>query len=396
MDLQSLDQELVSLQTQYESIKSHKQFEKKWQELKDYVSKLNKDISKKQTKMYKDKTAFTEGYAYHWYSASHNINKGRPGPRPTSNRAYSSREEDTESDSSVSSSFSRPPPLLPTMTHVHTNPGTRKRGYNGSHPATPHPKNHPDTTTNHTMCPPNHQRDIQRTNTLSNNPGSGQHLNHLGPLATQALQLLQVQPTDPLDPNLHCSNLGQSNAGHPPLRIIPNISLLSPSLVNAPVIPTKQSILDPHLAPSGSPNYKLSLGYKSCPIDVGSNIIYLTPHNFSQDDLELLHYGLSFCPTSQVDKYDTIKDLYLFSRKLTYKFLYDQDRICCKQDGELAESIKHFTMAEFRSFRDLILLLEENESLCSSNTGQDLVQPAPTKLPIPVRKFKPKSIKFPD
>lgn len=56
----------------------------------------------------------------------------------------------------------------------------------------------------------------------------------------------------------------------------------------------------------------------------------------------------------------TLKDLYLFSRKLTYKFIFDQDHIRSKQDKELAESIKHFTMAEFRAFRDLVLLLEEN------------------------------------
>lgn len=34
-DLQALDQELVTLQTQYDYVKSHKLFEKKWQELKE-------------------------------------------------------------------------------------------------------------------------------------------------------------------------------------------------------------------------------------------------------------------------------------------------------------------------------------------------------------------------
>lgn len=55
-----------------------------------------------------------------------------------------------------------------------------------------------------------------------------------------------------------------------------------------------------------------------------------------------LRYGLSFCPTFQLDKYDTIKDVYLFSRKLTYKFLFDHAWIRSKQDrlSELSESIR--------------------------------------------------------
>lgn len=96
-----------------------------------------------------------------------------------------------------------------------------------------------------------------------------------------------------------------------------------------------------------------------------------------------------------MDKYDTIKDLYLFCRKLTYKYLFDDQHIRFKRDKELSESIKHFTMEEFRAFRDLILLLEENERSVPLGSATDTIH---TSIPVVVKpkKFKPKSKKFSD
>lgn len=166
-DLQSLDQELVALQTQYDSIRSHKLFDKKWQELKEYL-KLKKDIiAKKQTKIYKDKMAFAEGYAYHWHSMPSIIWLIVPEKKTLSQIPH------------YPPLF--PPPLFPPGTRSYANSGTRKRGYNGSPPATPHPKKSLDTNINHTARPPNHQQETQCNNPLVTASGPSQQSNHLGP-----------------------------------------------------------------------------------------------------------------------------------------------------------------------------------------------------------------------
>lgn len=78
------------------------------------------------------------------------------------------------------------------------------------------------------------------------------------------------------------------------------------------------------------------------------------------------------------------------------KFLFDHDQIRSKQDRDLSKSIKHFTMEEFRAFRDLILLLEENETVDPPTHNTITNSPSPAVKPRPATKFKPKSRKFPD
>lgn len=58
----------------------------------------------------------------------------------------------------------------------------------------------------------------------------------------------------------------------------------------------------------------------------------------------------------------------MFTRNLTYKFLFDPDRLRTKEEREFLESIKHFKMDEFRALRDLILLLEENDTMSQNDT----------------------------
>lgn len=89
-------------------------------------------------------------------------------------------------------------------------------------------------------------------------------------------------------------------------------------------------------------------------------VINLTPYYFEKETLDVLKFGLSFCPSTNIDKYETIKDVYLFSRNLTYKFLFDKQVLQSKQDKAITEQVKHFSMEDFRVLRDLILLLEEN------------------------------------
>lgn len=66
--MKQLDQTLIELGSSHETINSHSKYDFKWEELKNYLAKLNKDItSKKQAKMAKDKAAFTSGFAYCWH-----------------------------------------------------------------------------------------------------------------------------------------------------------------------------------------------------------------------------------------------------------------------------------------------------------------------------------------
>lgn len=50
----------------------------------------------------------------------------------------------------------------------------------------------------------------------------------------------------------------------------------------------------------------------------------------------------------------------MFVRNLTYKFMFDDDRLHFKSECELSEMIKHSKMGDFRALRDLMLLLDEN------------------------------------
>lgn len=80
---------------------------------------------------------------------------------------------------------------------------------------------------------------------------------------------------------------------------------------------------------------------------------------------------LSFCPISTPDTFSIIKDPHLFSRKLTYKFLFDHDRQE-KQKNLIEQEIwKDFTVAEFRALKDLVLLLEENDTDPTQMVGSE-------------------------
>lgn len=112
-ELGHLDEEIITFQTKNDNLKNHAQFNQKWQEVKDYITKINKDIIfKKQNKFMKDKSAFMEGYAYHWHSSSHNrrFRKTTPKKRsPDNDMMYTDDDTEIDSDSSLSILSSQPP-----------------------------------------------------------------------------------------------------------------------------------------------------------------------------------------------------------------------------------------------------------------------------------------------
>lgn len=81
---------------------------------------------------------------------------------------------------------------------------------------------------------------------------------------------------------------------------------------------------------------------------------------------------MGFYPSEPINIYETIKDLYLFARNLTYRFIFDKDRQSLNLEKELAEKTKHFTMNEFKALRDLMLLYEEG----ATETVDSVTDPA--------------------
>lgn len=132
------------------------------------------------------------------------------------------------------------------------------------------------------------------------------------------------------------------------------------------------------------------------------NIISLTTSKFSAVKLSVLQLGLGFCLAQPINVSETIKDLYLFTRRLTYKYIFDSDRNQKRLEKDHTEQIKHFTMDEFRALRDLMLLYEESSGESSapsvetpsgdiSRTTTDTCSKFTTDT-----RFKPKSRHFPD
>lgn len=113
--------------------------------------------------------------------------------------------------------------------------------------------------------------------------------------------ITEATPPTQLPPE-HVSRIGNS-CGGPPGQ---GCSSADPSLASAREGPAErywQSALDP-------------MG------GTALNIINLSDYQLSVDEMALLSKGLTFCPSSNMDTFETIKDLHLFAHKLILKSLY--------------------------------------------------------------------------
>ncbi|XP_040183709.1 uncharacterized protein LOC120916831 [Rana temporaria] len=193
-DTNILDRDLALLITQYEHVKTHPLYADKHQELKVFLDKLNKSIiSKKQSKMAKDRMAFVEGYAYRWdFPAKGRGRSLRKYPPPGFGNSGLS-EEDFESDSSLSSSsFSQ---MQQRPTAAQTNSRTRKREYQGGgHPNTPSTKKKPTTVAGFNPIQGHSQGVSNRGEGPSQNLGLS-HFSYTGPLAAKAVKQLHPPST---------------------------------------------------------------------------------------------------------------------------------------------------------------------------------------------------------
>lgn len=113
--------------------------------------------------------------------------------------------------------------------------------------------------------------------------------------------------------------------------------------------------------------------------------------------MEVLRLGPSFCSLQKIDIFELIKDLYLFARNLTYKYIFDKDRGRKETGGE--EMYKGFKVQDFCTLKTLIQLLDENDgfgadeqtitSSSSDEEGNDM------EIAFDSHKFKAISTKFP-
>lgn len=55
-------------------------------------------------------------------------------------------------------------------------------------------------------------------------------------------------------------------------------------------------------------------------------IIILSSHTLTSHEIEVLRWGLSFCPKANTTHFDILKGFNLFARLLTYKFIFDKER----------------------------------------------------------------------
>lgn len=254
-ELALLDEEIITFQTKNDNLKSHTQFNHKWQEVREYITKINRDIIfKKQNKFMKDKTAFMEGCAYHWQTPSHNRRPRKTNPKkqhPNNGSMFTDDDTEIDSDSSLST-FSSQAPIGKDLNVTPNDTGARKRQYGGGH-YTPYPKKKID------------KQDIKRSNgSLRQGPssiqggGTDSQSKYIGPNAHKALQMLnqqnRINPTPTTfqsGPGRDTSNTSFSNNTHTnvtqqPIFSNPLNSVNSVSLTQSQNC-RKQSTLDPHI-----------------------------------------------------------------------------------------------------------------------------------------------------
>lgn len=81
-------------------------------------------------------------------------------------------------------------------------------------------------------------------------------------------------------------------------------------------------------------------------------IINLTTYELTSMEKQVLQKGLSFSPMATLDKFELIKDTYLFCRQLCFKLLYTQPAI-----------MQEIALEDRGLFQDLLDLAQETDNL---------------------------------
>lgn len=117
----------------------------------------------------------------------------------------------------------------------------------------------------------------------------------------------------------------------------------------------------------------------------------LSSVDLTADQVQVLKLGLTFCPSTDLDRFQLIKDIHLFARRLLFKVIYDKTpslESSTSTSGEPSE-------AELRALADLECLWDEG------HTTEDVTPMASGGMVVsgvsfpPPTSFKPKSRNFP-
>lgn len=82
------------------------------------------------------------------------------------------------------------------------------------------------------------------------------------------------------------------------------------------------------------------------------NIINLSSHVLTTDEISLLSKGLTFCPNKITNKFEVINYLHLYTRKLLLRSIFEKSDL---------DTHEFHTFSERQASKNLKSLLEENE-----------------------------------
>ncbi|XP_077344465.1 uncharacterized protein LOC143988608 [Lithobates pipiens] len=90
------------------------------------------------------------------------------------------------------------------------------------------------------------------------------------------------------------------------------------------------------------------------------SIINLSSQRLSEPELEVLKLGLTFCPDSNTTKFQLIKDLHLFARRLLYRVIFDKP---VTPDFDSNDNVRSYeNMTEHYAIKNLMELWEEGNT----------------------------------
>lgn len=120
-------------------------------------------------------------------------------------------------------------------------------------------------------------------------------------------------------------------------------------------------------------------------------IVNLSFVSLTDEQTHVLKLGLTFCPSTDLDRFQLIKDIHLFARRLLFKIIYDKPSVSEPSDSPPLE----LSDTELQALDDLMQLWEEGHT-------SDAKAPLPScgvvvpgvSFPPPVP-FRPKSCTFP-
>ena len=230
-----------------------------------------------------------------------------------------------------------------------------------------------------------------------------------------APKFLQTALDTPLGPRIHWMFQMKATRGSNPT----NINKRSTGQINTRAAAAKSSrtkqtrvkhpravLLPLHLqsASHGSQKIGQPESLKSSSVQGNFQVVNLSSCELSVDQISVLELGLSFCPTQNIDAFELIKDINLFSRKLMLKILFYKPKT--NFDNPLWQQM---SLDDIKAVEELMELWEEghindDDLSLAELLETDSVPPAPAALgpqhnapsiTSTKRDYKPKSRMFP-